>query len=229
MPRLVDMGDLIERAALVADKVGDDHISDAAWRLFAHMVYNADVYTTVEAAGLRYFEYTATLTTTGAAYVSEPSDHAKTLRLDYVASATDRRQLHQLMPGEEARLATLTGTEPVYYALIDDRIYLYPTPSSGLTLEMRYVPQPPDLTTFADDDCVDVVSADGEACVIWGMAALAKARASQDAALHLAKQGQHKLALEYWAANRSVTQAQRRTVTDIDPLFDLPRDPGDYT
>lgn len=229
MPRLVEMGTLITRAQLLADKENDDHISSAAWRLFAHLVYNADVYSTVESTGLRYFEYEETLTTTGAAYVSEPDDHGKTVRLDHVASATDVRQLHQVMPGEEARLASLTGTEPVYYAAIDDRIYLYPTPSSGLTLKLRYIPQPPDLTTYADDDLIDVVSPDGEACLTWGMAAMAKARASQDASLHLAKQAEHRQKLLEYAAERSMTQPQRRTVTDIDPLFDLPRDPGDWT
>lgn len=226
MPRLIEMGTLVERCQQRADKVNDDHVSAAEWRALISEVYGSDIFSTVAETGYRYFEYVASITTTGAAYVSEPDDHLETIRLDYVASTTDRRQLHQVMPGEEPKLASLTGTEPVYYALIDDRIYLYPTPVSGLTLEMRYVPQPPDLSTYADSDPVDVVSPDGEACLVWGVAALARAKASQDVTLHLAKSERHKEALQLWAARRGASL--RRVVTDIDPLYDIGRDPGDW-
>ena len=226
MPRLIQMGDLLTRCKQRADKEHDDHAGDAEWRSLISEVYGSDIFSTVAETGYRYFEYVVTLTTAGAAYVSEPSDHLETIRLDYIASATDRRQLHQVMPGEESRLASMTGTEPVYYALIDDRICLYPTPASGLTLEMRYIPQPPDLSSYADVDPVDVVSPDGEACLVWGVAALARAKASQDVTLHLAKAERHKEALLLWAARRG--PSLRRVVTDIDPTYDIGRDPGDW-
>jgi hypothetical protein len=226
MPRLLEMGTIVERAQQRADKVNDDHIEAAEWKSLVSEVYGTEVYSIVAETAHRYFEYTASLTTTGAAYVEEPDDLYSVVRVDYVASATDRRQLIRIMPSEEPPLASLSGTEPIYYAIIDDRIYLYPTPSTGRTVEMKYIPQPPDLTDYADDDLVDVVTPDGEAVLVWGVAALARAKASQDVQLHTAKSQAHREKLLEWAAERSIGDSNRRVAAD-DPMLFL-RDPGDY-
>jgi hypothetical protein len=225
MPRLITMGTLVTRCKNRADKANSDHVSE--WKELIHEVYGADIYNVVAETAGRYFETLATLTTSGAAYVSEPADHLSTVRVDYVASSTDRRQLHRIMPGEEAKLAGLTGGEPIYYSLIDDRIYLWPTPPTGKTIEMRYIPQSPDISAYADATNVDVINAAGEACLIWTVAALARAKAAQDVTLHLAMAEKYKAELRNWAAERSIGDANRRTVTDIDPLFDG-YDAGDW-
>jgi hypothetical protein len=75
VPRLIEMGDLILRCKQRADKVGDDHIGGddvSEWHRLISEVYGADIYSVVAESAGRYFEYKATLTTTGVAYVAEP-------------------------------------------------------------------------------------------------------------------------------------------------------------
>jgi len=217
MPRLIEMGTLLLRCKQRADKVGDDHIggSDTSeWHRLISEVWAQDVFQVVADTGLRYWETTSTLTTTGAAYVSEPSNIAKVMRLDYIDGSSKRHKVQPAGSHEQVWLDALTGTVALYFAVVDDRVYLYPTPSTGQTYEMLYIPQAPDLSGYASDACVDVVSADGEACVIWGVAALAKIKASQDAQVYLQKQEQHRDRLQGWAADRLIAYAQTRPAAD---------------
>ena len=232
MPRRLEMGDLLLRCKQRADKVSDDHIGGtdtAEWHRLISEVYG-DLFSVVAETGLRYFEYTATLTTDGTNYVSEPSDLLATIRLDYIINTTtgERRSLVELMQAEQPAFAGQSGQFARAFALVDDRIYLYPTPPTGQTYELLYIPQPPDLSTFASDDCVDVVTPDGEAFLIWGVAALAKAKASQDASLHLAKQEQARERLTSWAVARAFTNARRKVVTDADAWLDSEIDAADW-
>jgi hypothetical protein len=208
------MSDLVERCQRRADKENDDHITTAEWKSLISEVYAHDVHSVVSETGLRYFEYTASLVSTGATYLAEPEDHFATIRLDYVDSAGKHFPLAELNSHEEAYFAALGSGTARFYALVDDRIYVYPTPASGQTYSLLYIPQPPDLSEYADDDVVDVVTADGEACLIWGVAALAKAKASQDASLHLKKQEEHRYKLQGWAAERALAHARRRPAAD---------------
>jgi hypothetical protein len=216
MPRRIEMGDLVLRCQQRADKVGDDHIGGtdpAEWKRLVSEVWSADVFQVVANTGLRYFEYTATLTTTGAAYVDEPAAIAQTVRLDYVDPSGLRIEVQEINSQEENIFAGQTGTAR-FYALVDDRFYLYPTPPSGQTYELLYVPQAPDLSTYADDDIVDLVNADGEACVIWGVAALAKIKAQQDASFHFQRQEKFRNQLQGWAAERAISQGRRQHAAD---------------
>ncbi len=206
MPRLVEMGTLILRCKQRADKVNDEHLggSDAdtaEWHRLISEVYGADVFQVVADTGLRYFETTATLTTTGAAYVTEPTNLAKALRLDYIDGST-RHELQPIGSSDQAALASLTGTVAIFFAVVNDRVYLYPTPATGQTYEMLYIPQAPDLSGYASDACVDVVSADGEV------------KASQDATIFLQKQEQHRDRLQGWAADRLIAYAGVRPAAD---------------
>jgi hypothetical protein len=214
MPRLVEMSTIVERCQRRADKESDDHISAAEWLALISEVYACDVVQVVADTGLRYFETTATLTTTGAAYVSEPSGIAKTVRLDYIDSSNIRHEVQEVNSHEQAGLSALTGTVAVFYALVDDRIYLYPTPATGQTYELLYVPQSPDTSEYASDVCLDLVNGDGEACLYWGVAALALAKAKQDASLHIQMQEKHRDRLQGWAADRAITQARRQHAAD---------------
>ncbi len=219
MPRLIEIGTLKLRCQQRADKVSDDHIGGpdddpAEWLRMISEVWGADVFQVVVDTGLRYFETTETLVTTGAAYVSEPSNIAKVIRLDYLESATQRRAVQPVGIHDQAYLSSLTGTVARFFAVVDDRVYLYPTPATGQSYELLYTPQAPDLSAYASDDCVDVVSADGEAVVIWGVAALAKIKASQDATVFLQKQEQHRDRLQGWAADRLIAYAGVRPAAD---------------
>lgn len=216
MPRRIAMSTLVTRCQQRADKVGDDHLTE--WNSLISEVYAADVFSVVAGTGLRYFEYVVTLTTTGAAYVSEPDDHLSTIRLDYVDSSGRHIEVEPINVDEEGKLAGLPASadRAYYYTLVDDRIYLYPTPPTGQTYEMLYIPQSPDLNDYAADDLVDVVTPDGEACLYWGVALLARAKASQDVALHMRKHEQHRTRLQEWAAERSLTQMQTRAVDKSD-------------
>ncbi len=218
MPRLIEMGALLLRCKQRADKVFDDHVGGddtAEWRRLISEVWAADVFQPVAGTGSRYFETRSTLTTTGAAYVSEPSGIMNPIRLDYVDASGQHHELQQVSIQEEGSFSGAPAGDRAYrFAHVDDRIYLYPTPPSGQTYELLYVPQATDLSGYADDACVDVVNADGEACVIWGVAALARVKASQDVALHMAKQQLHRDRLEYWAASLALTQPARRHHAD---------------
>lgn len=217
MPRLILMSTLITRCQQRADKVGDDHIGGTdtlEWYRLISEVYGADVYQVVADTGLRYFETTTTLTTSGAAYVSEPAAVAKTIRLDYIDSAGTRYRVQPAGLHDQVWLDALTGTYARFFAVVDDRIYLYPTPATGQTYELLYIPQAPDLTTYVSSDSLDVVSSDGEACIIWGVAGLAKIKSSQDASIFLQKQAEHRNRLEAWAADRLIAYAQIRPAAD---------------
>lgn len=210
MPRLIPMGTILARSKARADKATDgEHISD--WRSLISEVYGADVFSVVAGTGYRYFEKVASLVTTGAAYVSEPGDHLSTVRLDYVDAGGRHFELELLNVEEEGQRAGMTGADRAYgYTPVDDLIYLYPTPPAGQTYELRYVFQPPDLSTFADDACVDVVTPDGEACLIWGVATMALSMARQGLEFQATKHKFHRDRLVEWAADRVMTQVQRQ-------------------
>lgn len=230
MPRRLEMGTVVERCQRRADLENDGHISAAEWLALISEQYG-ELYALVAETGLRYFEYTSTLTTTGAAYVSEPSDHLATVRIDYLVNGTttgERRALDELMAQEQPRWSGRTASnEARAFALVDDRIYLYPTPPSGQSYEILYIPQPPDLSTFASDDCVDVVTPDGEAFLIWGVAVKALAKSESNVQLAIAEREAARERLVAWATMRAFNQPRRRISGEFDgPLSGY--DPADW-
>jgi hypothetical protein len=210
MPRRIAMSDLVERCKLRADKMNDDHILTPEWQSHISEIFG-DLYSVVAGTGLRYFETTATLTTTGVAYVSEPSDHLATVRLDYIDSAGRRYPLDELMPQEQPEWGNASSaTRAFAYALVDDRVYFYPTPAANQTYQIVYIPQPPSLVDYADADTVDVVTPDGEAFLIYGAAALALSKAKQDTSRCDAKQAEARDRLLEWATMRAFGGPRRR-------------------
>lgn len=229
MPRTIEMGDVLTRARALADKEStDDHIPSAMWRQFVSMVYGADVFAVVAGTGGRHFETKATLTTSGAAYVAEPSNLLSLIGVDYVDSSGRHYPLDPLEAQEEAFYAgTATGGRAYLYTLVDDRLYLYPPPATDQTYEVQYIPQAPDVSGFADDECLDVVTPDGELCLIWGVAAYGLVRAKQDASFHFDRHQFHRQKHLEWAAERTMTEPRRRIVK----FEDLGRhgfDPADW-
>lgn len=229
MPRRIEMGTVVERCQRRADLENDGHISDGEWLALISEQYG-ELFALVAETGLRYFEYTSILTTTGASYVSEPSDHLATVRIDYLVNGTvtgERRQLDEIMPQEQARWSGVTGSEARAYALVDDRIYLYPTPLTGQSYEILYIPQPPDTSSFASDDCLDVVTPDGESFLIWGVTVKALAKSESDVRLAIAEREASRERLTAWATMRAFSQPRRL----VSGSFDGPMsgyDPADW-
>lgn len=207
MPRRIAMSVLRTRCKRRADVEFDEHISDAEWNALISEKYG-ELYGLVCEAGLRYFETTSAITATGATSYTEPSDHLATIGLDYLGSSGTRRRLKELMVHERDRLAGQTG-DALGYTLVDDQIYLYPNPSSG-SYQLLYIPQSPDLSSYADGDLVDVVNPDGEAFLIWGVCVLAKSKSESDVSLAMAREDDARERLQVWAVNRSMSEGRRR-------------------
>jgi hypothetical protein len=140
-----------------------------------------------------------------------------------VGTDNQRRRLARIEIQEQWMFEGSVG-EATRYSLIDDQVYLWPNPSTG-TYKIRYVPQSTDLSDYEDDDIVDVVTADGEAMLIWGVAALALTKAKRDASEAFKQTAIFEERLICWAAQRSMVDPQRRITVDAD---DYPIDPGDY-
>jgi hypothetical protein len=229
VPRLLEMGTVVERCQRRADLENDGHIADAEWLALISEQFG-ELCALVSETGLRYFETTATLTTTGVAYVSEPSNHLATVRIDFLVDGTTtglRRQLDEIMPQEQARWSGHSNGEARAYALVDDRIYLYPTPPTGQSYEILYIPQPPDVSAFASDECIDVVTPDGESFLLWGVAVKALAKSESDVRLAIAEREAARERLTAWATMRAFSQPRRLISGSFDgPLSGY--DPADW-
>lgn len=213
MPRRYELSELRTRCKRRADKENDDHIADAEWNALISEQWG-ELFEIVAGTGLRYFERTNSITADGSDSYDEPDEHGKTVGLDRVDSDGRRLSLLPLMPGERSRFAGQTG-DAFEYAIIDDQIFLYPTPSSG-SYELLYIPQPTDLTTLADDDLVDVVCIYGEAFLIWGVAVKALSKSESDVRLAMAERDRSAQRLLEWAAERDANEPRRRVIDSDD-------------
>ncbi len=221
------MSDLITRCKRRADREFDTHIGDPEWKALISEQYG-DLFSVIADAGLRYFEQTATLTSTGIAYVAEPDDHLSTVRLDYLVDGVvtgKRRSLTEIMPQEEPYLAGQSAGDSYYFTVADDRIYLYPTPATGKKFELVYIPQPTDLSAYADDDIVDLVTPDGEAFLIWGVAVKALAKSESDVRLAMSERDAARQRMFEWATLRAFNQPRRRFIADVPDMY---MDEGDW-
>lgn len=216
MARLYTMGSLVTRCKRRADKENDNHISTEEWKALIHEVYG-ELWSEISACIPRYFETTTTITANGSASYDEPTAILSTIRIARVDSSGREHPLRELRSQDEAAYVGLTGGDAVGWTLVDDQLFLYPNPSSG-TYRWYYLPQPTDLTGYADDDNIDVVSPEGEAFLIWGVAAIALAKSESNASLALAKQEAARERLQYWAANRNLAEGHSRPVEDDDGL-----------
>jgi len=204
-----------------ADQENSTFIADAEWNALISERYG-ELYQIVVDGGGRYFETEGTITATGATSYDEYDDALHIIAVDFL-SGTKRRMLDEIMVQERQQLAGRTG-EAFYWEFSDDQIYLYPNPSSG-TYKVLYVPQPPDLSSYADGDLVDVCCPAGESFLIWSVALIAKDKSETNSQLALRMAEAAKVDLQMWAANRAINNPRHRITRDID---DIPRDPGDY-
>ncbi len=224
MPRTFTLATLVTRCKQRCDAEGQEFISDSEWKGLISTAY-AELYSLVAETGLRYFETTETISTTGAESYNEPAAMLSTVGVDYVVGLQgERRALYEIMPQERNQFRGLTG-EAVAYELIDDQLYLHPKPPSGQTYKWHYVPQPTDLSSSADDTSVDVVTPDGEAFLVWHVAVQAKEKEGVDVSLALAERERMRERVLQWANLRAMYDGRRRTT---DRAYDHAFDPSDY-
>lgn len=209
------MASIILRCQRRCDREGDDTIGAAEWQGLISEAYG-ELYSIVAETGLRYFETTSTITTTGAASYTEPSDHLGTVLVyQLVNTAGERRDLIELMSQEESRWAGIVG-EACCYTFVDDQVTLYPTPPAGQTYKLAYVSQPPDLSTYATTDVVDVVNAFGESFLINGTLVKALPKLDEDVSVAMRERDRAGVQLEEWAILRALAQPRRRVVLDAE-------------
>lgn len=178
MPRLLLMGDVVLRCQRRADMEFAGLIQPPEWKSLISEQYG-EMYSIVVQAGYRYFEASATITATGAASYPLPSDHDCSIGIDRVLDASGRTdQLDEMMIQERNYWAGQTG-DAVAYSVVAQTVVLFPRPTSG-TYAHLYVPQSPDLSALADTSTIDVVTADGEAFLINGVAAKALPKSGSD-------------------------------------------------
>ena len=224
MPRRFFVSALLSRIRTVTDTEDDDHITDAYLKAQLSTIYG-QLWGVVVETGLRYFETRVTLVSDGSNALDEPADTFCHVGLDYIEAGTNRRrELTELMAQERtwANQPWISGTYARFFELVDDQLLLYPTPQTGQSYQLLYIPQPPDLTSADESELVDVVTPDGEAFLTYGVAALVHARKDQDATLMQQEREAAKDRLSTWAAMRAFHQPRRRVVQ----IDDCP-EPGD--
>lgn len=209
--RLLLMSDAALRCQRRADMEGDSVIQPPEWKQLISEQYG-HIYSTVVKAGMRHFESTQTITATGAASYSVATDHDETIGVDRVLDTTSGRkvELGELMLEERARFSGLTG-DAIAYSLVAQTIVLYPNPSSGTYLHV-YVPQAPDISALADTGTFDIVTADGEAFLYWGVAVKALAKRRQDPSLAILERDAAEQRFKDDVQMRALTNPRRRVV-----------------
>ncbi len=209
MPRRYALSTLRTRCQRRADAENDSHISNAEWAALISEAYG-ELFEVVAGAGLRYFETVHEFTADGSPSYDEPDDHGKTIGLDLVYTDGRRRALRPMMAQERQRYGSSTGGEPCEYALVDDQIVIYPDPASGLTFELLYIPQPPDVSDYDDADELDVVCIHGESFLIWSVTVKALSKSESDVRLAMAERDRAGQKLLEWAIERDANEPRRR-------------------
>lgn len=178
MSRPLLMSDIVLRCKRRANMEGEEFIATPEWKALISEQY-AHVYSAVVKQGMRYFETSDTITADGSTSYALPSDHDCTIGIDRVVDATGRKvDLGELMPQERNAWSGQTGDARAY-SVVGQTIEFYPRPLTG-TYRHIYVPQSPDISALSDSLTVDVVTADGEAFLINGVAVKALMKRDQD-------------------------------------------------
>jgi len=227
VPFRLTMSDIRTQCLNNVDMATDESVTTAEANAIISDVYCSRVYLTVASAFRRYFETSTTFTTTGLSYLAEPSNHLSTVdTIERVLDSSGRlRRLQRIMPQERAVWSGRTG-HARKWEIVDDRIYLYPTPPSGDQYVLRYIQQPPSLANYGDADVVDVVTPDGLAVVIWGASVRLKAKSDRDVGLALKERDEAATRLLLWAQDRAANDQEHIVVED--DCDDDPRLEGSY-
>lgn len=217
MPRTYSMSALTTMCQRRVDMEGDPSVAPDEWAALISEAYG-ELYSLVFEAGMAYFETTHQYTTTGTNVLAEQVDQLSVVGLFYLIDATNGRYipLKELMSqerGAASLYANIVGSHARFFAMVNRSIYLYPTPPAGQVYELRYVPQPADLTTA--DTAIDVVTPDGLAFLVWNVAVMVAPKTDADPQLCMqrleAARGRFLESVQLRALNQP-----RRTVSDVE-------------
>jgi hypothetical protein len=230
MPRKYRLDDLRLRCQRRANKEGDPSISVPEWNMLISEQYG-DLFSEVEKTGLRYFEKRVSIIADGSASYPVPDDHLATIGLDRVTDSVGSiTSLDEMMGQERTRWAGQIGDANTY-EIVGSSITFYPKPTTG-TYTLLYLPQAPDLSVAADSTLVDLVQADGEAFLAYGVAVAALLKSEAEMQFHAAKQEQARLRFVDWCTMRAFTQPRRpivrRSVNEAMATGDYIDDPGNF-
>jgi hypothetical protein len=218
MPRSRTVATLVALGQQRANREGDGAIVTAEWKSWLSSVYGT-LHGKVSDTGCRYFETEADITLPSPAAL--PAAHYMSLGVERVVDSAGRRvPLKEAMAAERARLLGRTG-EARWWALRGQTLELYPAPTTG-TYKHVYIPQPTDLSNASDSDSVDVISADGEEFILWGMALLAWSKGEDDVRVADAKQKEALVNVLEWASGRTFATSNHHVFSGEDPHWGWP-------
>lgn len=219
MPLRIALSDLRTACKQQVDLENHSVISDAEWNRLISRAY-AELYNLVFESGLQYFETSVDIASDGTNVLDEPDDHFSTVNLGWRDSAGKVFDLRPLQPQERSAWTGNTGTAR-RYELVAREFLLYPTPPTGTTFELRYVPQPPDVTTMADDDELDLVVPDGQEFLIWAVAVKACGKTEADPQLAIRERNDARERFNDSVRQRAFYAPRRRIVEFDDEDEDL--------
>lgn len=215
------MATIVERGFRRADKEFDEHQGTAERKALVAEVFN-EIHSIVCDTGSRHFETEATITATGASSYSLPSGWLSTLAIEYVDSSSRRRPLRGPVSAQhQHHMNGLTG-DAYYYAIAGGVIVLLPNPSSG-SYKHRYIPQPTNYSSAADDDSIDLINSNGESFMYWSLACLAKDKSETDLRYAEGRRQHFAEELRVWAARQVMTESPQ-AIVDYDEGYLLPGD-----
>jgi hypothetical protein len=231
MALAIQLGALVtlcrQRAGREAGTGGDDTLDGPEWKsLIAE--YYMEMHALIAGKGARYFEAEDTITASGAATYALPAAHFSTIGVEAFISGTSgprRPVFGPIAVQERTRLMARSGPA-VFHALEGANIALYPVPSSG-TYRHIYIPQPTDYSASADSTSVDLINVYGRKFVIWGVASVAQHKGSESQERAMVETEKARAEIEYWAAQRALTQPNYRVPEDFD-MNPLAWDAGNY-
>lgn len=156
MARTYTRAQIRTRAKQLADMTYKRKPTDDEWNDLID-VYNAEFHELLYQSGLAYKQAETTIATTGVAAYNLPAGFLGLLKLEYQIDSSPTRYT-RLSPVHvlEDHMFSATGSEAVAYQLVNDTVVLYPTPPSGQTYRLRYVPMATKLT--ADSDTIDGIN-----------------------------------------------------------------------
>lgn len=219
MPRRKALSYWRARIRKLADAEGSLHVTDAEIVEGIDEVYG-DLYHLVVDGAIEYFQTAHTFTADGSESYDEPDDILSRVALERIETTGARYPLRRLEPQQRHRFGAQTGTA-VAYSHVDDQFYFYPRPSSG-TYELLYIPQPEDITDFADDDELDVVCIYGTQFLVYGVAALVLAKSESDQRGWLARQQRAEQKLIEWLPTQDFHGSHVRVDFNGEPMDDFP-------
>ena len=166
MARSYSIATLMTRARERADMDGGNtYVEEAELQRLVDVAY-AELVDLLARHSIHQFETSTEFVSDGTNDYAVPSDHYKTLGLDYKYAASQYVKVEQLMFEERNRYSLGINGSARGYRLVGSNIILYPTPPSGQTYKHTYIPAPADISAVATSTMVDGVAGWEEYIVI---------------------------------------------------------------